>query len=131
MLDYRDILNKYYVIRLSVREISRQTGMSKSGVQKFVHAFEKCEDLDFPLPPGITNAGIAMKVYGKVPGEGGRDESYEYPDYPKVLKLMNERKNMTLQVCWDWYAKRCKAERRDHTDRRICCYPSVFPVHLR
>ena len=62
MLDYRDILNKYYVIRLSVREISRQTGMSKSGVQKFVHAFEKCEDLDFPLPPGITNAGIAMLV---------------------------------------------------------------------
>ena len=64
MLDYRDILNKYYVIKLSVREISRQTGMSKSGVQKFIHAFEKCEDLDFPLPPGITNAGIAMKVYG-------------------------------------------------------------------
>ena len=51
MLDYRDILNKYYVIKLSVREISRQTGMSKSGVQKFIHAFEKCEDLDFPLPP--------------------------------------------------------------------------------
>ena len=87
MLDYKDILNKYYVIRLSAREISRQTGMSKSGVLKFIHAFEKCDELDFPLPPGITNAGIAMKVYGKVPGEGGRDESYEYPDYQQVLKL--------------------------------------------
>lgn len=74
MLDYKDILNKYYVIKLSAREISRQTGMSKSGVQKFIHAFEKCDDLDFPLPPGITNSGIAMKVYGKVPGEGGQDE---------------------------------------------------------
>lgn len=98
MLDYKDILNKHYVLKMSAREISRQTGISKSGVLKFIHAFEKCEKLDYPLPPGITNAGIAVKVYGKVPGEGGRDESYEYPDYPQVLKLMNERKNMTLQV---------------------------------
>ena len=37
MLDYKDILNKYYVIKLSAREISRQTGMSKSGVLKFIH----------------------------------------------------------------------------------------------
>lgn len=41
MLDYRDILNNYYVLNLSVREISQQTGMSKSGVQKFIHAFER------------------------------------------------------------------------------------------
>ena len=121
MLDYKDILNKYYVIRLSAREISRQTGMSKSGVLKFIHAFEKCDELDFPLPPGITNAGIAMKVYGKVPGEGGRDESYEYPDYPKVLKLMNERKNMTLQVCWDRYVKRCMAEEKKPYQYRQFC----------
>ena len=121
MLDYKDILNKYYVIKLSAREISRQTGMSKSGVLKFIHAFEKCDDLDFPLPPGITNAGIAMKVYGKVPGEGGRDESYEYPDYQQVLKLMNERKNMTLQVCWDRYVKRCKAEEKKPYQYRQFC----------
>ena len=121
MLDYKDILNKYYVIKLSAREISRQTGMSKSGVLKFIHTFEKCDELGFPLPPGITNAGIAMKVYGKVPGEGGRDESYEYPDYPQVLKLMNARKNMTLQVCWDRYAKRCKAEEKKPYQYRQFC----------
>ena len=80
MLDYKDILTKRYVLRLSLREIAEQTGAGKSGVHDFLKAFEKCEDLDFPLPPGITNAGIAKKVYGKVPGEGGRDESYEYPD---------------------------------------------------
>ena len=131
MLDYRDILNKYFVIKLSVREISRQTGMSKSGVQKFIHAFEKCEDLDFPLPPGITNAGIAMKVYGKVPGEGGRDESYEYPDYPKVLKLMNERKNMTLQVCWDRYVKRCMAEEKKPYQYRLRALRQVVRGELR
>ena len=121
MLDYKDILNKHFVLRLSAREISRQTGVSKSGILKFLQAFEKCEDLDYPLPPGITNAGIAMKVYGKVPGEGGRDESYEYPDYQKVLKLMNERKNMTLQVCWDRYSKRCAAEgKKGYQYRQFC-----------
>ena len=56
MLDYKDILNKHFVLRLSAREISRQTGVSKSGILKFLQAFEKCEDLDYPLPPGITNA---------------------------------------------------------------------------
>ena len=81
MLDYKNILTKRYALRLSLREIAEQTGAGKSGVHDFLKAFEKCEGLDYPLPPGITNAGIAMKVYGKVPGEGSRDESYEYPDY--------------------------------------------------
>jgi hypothetical protein len=110
MLDYKDILNKHFVLHLSAREISQQTGVSKSGILKFLHAFERCENLDYPLPTGITSIGIAIKVYGKVPGEGGRNESYEYPDYAIVLKLMNERKNMTLQVCWDRYTRRYKTE---------------------
>ena len=121
MLDYKDILTKRYVLRLSLREIAEQTGAGKSGVHDFLKAFEKCDDLDFPPPPGITNAGIAMKVYGKVPGEGGRDESYEYPNYQQVLKLMNERKNMTLQVCWGRYVKRCKAEEKKPYQYRQFC----------
>ena len=121
MLDYKDILTKRYVLRLSLREIAEQTGAGKSGVHDFLKAFEKCDELNFPLPPGITNAGIAMKVYGKVPGEGGRDESYEYPDYQQVLKLMNERKNMTLQVCWNRYVKRCKDEEKKQYQYRQFC----------
>ena len=121
MLDYKDILTKRYVLRLSLREIAQQTGAGKSGVHDFLKAFEKCEELDYPLPPGITNAGIAMKVYGKVPGVGSRDESYEYPDYSQVLKLMNERKNMTLQVCWDRYNRRCKAEEKKAYQYRQFC----------
>lgn len=121
MLDYKDILTKRYVLRLSLREIAEQTGAGKSGVHDFLKAFEKCENLDYPLPPGITNAGIAMRVYGRVPGAGGRDESYEYPDYSKVLKLMNERRNMTLQVCWDRYTKRCNAEgKKAYQYRQFC-----------
>ena len=110
MLDYKDILNKHYVLKLSACEISRQTGMSKSGVLNFIHAFEKYGELAYPFSPGITNAGIAMKVYNKVPCEGGWNESYEHFDYPQLLRLTNERKNMTLQACWNRYTRRGKVE---------------------
>jgi len=53
-----------------------------------------------------------MEAYGKVTGEGGWDERYEYPDYPQALKLLNERKYMTLHLCWDWYIRRCTTERK-------------------
>ena len=35
--------------------------VSKSGVNDFLRAFKKCEDLNYPLPAGITNYGIALK----------------------------------------------------------------------
>ena len=121
MLDYKDILNKHYVLHLSAREISRQAGVSKSGILKFIRAFELCNALDFPLPPGITNAGIAQKVYGKSAKVRSRDESYEYPDYQQVHRLMNERKNMTLQVCWARYCRRCKDEgKKSYQYRQFC-----------
>lgn len=121
MLDYKDILQKHYVLHLSSREISRQTNVSKSGVNNFLKAFKACKELDYPLPFGITNEGIALKVYGERSVNGGRDESYEYPDYPQVLKLMKERKNMTLQVCWSRYARRCNAEEKKHYQYRQFC----------
>ena len=121
MLDYKDILNKHYVLHLSAREISRQANVSKSGILKFIQAFERCKSLDFPLPPGITNVGIAQKVYGKSAKVRSRDESYEYPDYQQVRRLMNERKNMTLQVCWARYCRRCKDEgKKSYQYRQFC-----------
>ena len=68
-LDYKDIIIKHYAMSMSGSEIARQTGFSKSGVNDFLRAFKKCEDLQYPLPTGITNYGIAMKVYGSVPKE--------------------------------------------------------------
>ena len=44
----------------------------------FLSAFDKCESLSYPLPPGITNYGIAELVYGSVPGSGDRNENIEY-----------------------------------------------------
>ena len=75
MLDYKDIIIKRYALSLSGSEIVRQLGASKSGVNDFLRAFEKCESFSYPLPPGITNYGIAEIVYGSIPGSGGRNEN--------------------------------------------------------
>lgn len=109
-LDYKDIIIKHYALSMSGSEIARQTGFSKSGVNDFLMAFKKCEDLQYPLPAGITNYGIAMKVYGSVPGTGGRNESIELPDYEEAAKLMATRKNMTLMFLWNRYKKKCQEE---------------------
>lgn len=107
-LDYKDIIIKHYALSMSGSEIARQTGFSKSGVNDFLRAFKKCEDLSYPLPAGITNYGIALKVYGAVPGSGGRNENIELPDYEDAAKLMATRKNMTLMFLWNRYKKSAK-----------------------
>ncbi|MCI6044457.1 hypothetical protein MR857_14280 [bacterium] len=67
MLDYKNIIIKRYALSMSGSEIARQLSVSKSGVNDFLRAFEKCENLSYPLPPGITNYGIAELVYGSFP----------------------------------------------------------------
>lgn len=109
-LDYKDIIIKHYALSMSGSEIARQIGASKSGVNDFLRAFKKCEDLQYPLPAGITNYGIAMKVYGSAPGSGGRNENIELPDYEEAAKLMATRKNMTLMFLWNRYKKKCEEE---------------------
>ena len=109
-LDYKDIIIKHYALSMSGSEIARQTGFSKSGVNDFLRAFKKCEDLSYPLPAGITNYGIALKVYGSVPGSGGRNENIELPDYEEAAKLMATRKNMTFMFLWNRYKKKCEEE---------------------
>ena len=109
-LDYKDIIIKHYALSMSGGEIARQAGYSKSGVNDFLRAFKKCEDLQYPLPTGITNYGIAMKVYGSVSGSGCRNENIELPDYEEAAKLMATRKNMTLMFLWNRYKKKCEEE---------------------
>lgn len=106
MLDYKNIIIKRYALSLSGSEIARQLGASKSGVNDFLRAFDKCESLSYPLPPGITNYGIAELVYGSVPGSGGRNENIEYPDYEATLLIMGlksaERLNSSvgdMEIC--------------------------------
>ncbi len=96
MLDYKNIIIKHYALSLSGSEIARQLGASKSGVNDFLRAFDKCESLSYPLLPGITNYGIAELVYGSVPGSGGRNENIEYIYHRQLLEAHMEQLENTL-----------------------------------
>ena len=85
-----------------------------------MRAFKKCEDLSYPLPAGITNYGIALKVYGSVPGSGGRNENIELPDYEDAAKLMATRKNITLMFLWNRYKKKCEEGARFYQYSQYC-----------
>lgn len=121
MLDYKDIIIKHYALGMSERQIASQIGASKTGVNDFLRAFEKCEKLQYPLPTGITNYGIAELVYGSVPGNTGRNENIELPDYAEIAMLMDTRKNMTLVFLWNRYKKKCQAdEKRFYQYSQFC-----------
>ena len=121
MLDYKDIIIKRYALHMSGSEIATALGASKSGVNGFLNAFDKCETLKYPLPPGITNFAIAELVYRGGKSEATRDQSYELPDYAEVEKQLNGRENMTLVFLWGRYKNRCTAEdKKFYSYRQFC-----------
>ena len=121
MLDYKTIIIKRYALNLSGREIARQIGASKSGVNEFLKAFEECDSISYPLPNGITNYGIAELVYGNPPGNNGRNPNIEYPDYGDVNWQLSTRKNMTLVFLWNRYKKKCEETGRRYYQYRQFC----------
>ena len=136
MLDYKNIIIKHYALHMSGREIASALGVSKSGVNDFLNAFEQCNTLHYPLPEGITNYGIAELVYGSGKNVAGRDLSYELPDYEEVERQMN-RRNMTLVFLWGRYKNRCIAEdKKFYSYRQFCdrylqwCEENAESLHL-
>lgn len=92
MLDYKTIIIKRYALNLSGTQIAKDLGCSKSGVNDFLKRFEECKTISFPLPDGITNYGIAELVYGRVSGQGTRNEAFVLPDYAEVHQQMTSRR---------------------------------------
>lgn len=52
MLDYKNIIIKRYTLNLSFKELAEEFGASKSGVNDFIRAFEKCDKLSYPFRKG-------------------------------------------------------------------------------
>ena len=44
MLDYKSIINKRYALNMSYKELAEEFSASKSGINDFIRAFEKCEN---------------------------------------------------------------------------------------
>ena len=97
MLDYKDIITKRFLLGMSGSSIAGLAGVSVSGVNDFLRAFEKCDKLSYPLPEGITNYGIYELVYGHAPGSNTRNESYEQPDFEQVFRALPDIPPFRLQ----------------------------------
>lgn len=138
MLDYKDIIIKRFALQMSGRQIAAALGVSKSGVNDFLNAFERCELLSYPLPEGITNYGISELVYGSSRAvSSGRDLSYELPDFAEIESQLSTRKNMTLVFLWGRYKNRCNAEdKKFYSYRQFCdlyaqwCKDNSESLHL-
>lgn len=121
MLDYKTIIIKRYALNLSGTQIAKDLGCSKSGVNDFLKRFEECKTISFPLSDGITNYGIAELVYGRVSGQGTRNEAFVLPDYAEVHQQMISRKNMTLIYQWNRYKKKCEKDNLKYYSYRQFC----------
>ena len=62
MLDYKDIITKYYALGMSDMAIAKSLEVSVSGVNDFLRAFKECKTFGYPLPQGITNYGVADRM---------------------------------------------------------------------
>ena len=138
MLDYKSIIIKRYALGLSYKELAEEFSASKSGINDFIRAFERCEKLSYPLPEGITNYAIYELVYGHEPGTNKRNAGYEQPDFAAIFRQMNERKNMTLVYLWSRYQKDCTArEVKPYQYRQFCelyarwCNENYETLHIQ
>lgn len=138
MLDYKSIIIKRYALGLSYKELAEEFSASKSGINDFIRAFERCEKLSYPLPEGITNYAIYGLVYGHEPGTNRRNAGYEQPDFAAIFRQMNERKNMTLVYLWSRYQKDCTArEVKPYQYRQFCelyarwCNENYETLHIQ
>ena len=75
MLDYKNIIIKHYALSLSGSEIARQLGASKSGVNDFLRAFDKCESLSIPFHQ-VSRIMELLNLYMVL-----------YPDLEGVMKI--------------------------------------------
>ena len=138
MLDYKNIIIKRYALNQSFKDLADEFGASKSGINDFIRAFEKCDKLSYPLPEGITNYAIAEMVYGHAPGYNSRSTEYEQPDFQHIFHQMSERKNMTLVYLWNRYQNDCAAKGvKGYQYRQFCelyarwCEENYETIHIQ
>ena len=85
MFDSKKIIIKHYAFNLSFRKLAEEFGASRSEVNDFIRAFEKYDNLSYPLLEKIANYAIAVFVYGHALRTNSRSSEYEQHDYEWVF----------------------------------------------
>lgn len=115
MLDYREIIRDRYDLHMSGREIARALGISKSGVNSFLKAFEASANIHYPLPEAVTNAEIQKRVYGPLEERMlAYSSRFASPDFGKD-------ESTSLAEQWRSYRSRCLVSGRQFYSYRQYC----------
>lgn len=115
MLDYREIIRDRYDLHMSGREIARALGISKSGVNSFLKAFEASANIHYPLPEAVTNAEIQERVYGPLEERMlAYSSRFASPDFGKD-------ESTSLAEQWRSYRSRCLVSGRQFYSYRQYC----------
>ena len=100
MPDFRKILRLRFDSNLSHRQIALSTGVSKGAVQKYLCLFEGT-GLTWPLPEGLDDAALAVKLCPRV---GGGVLKYTLPDYLDISQAL-KAPGVTLALLWEEYVE--------------------------
>jgi transposase len=96
----REIVQLRYLVGVTVRELSRQTGIPESTVRAVIKRF-RASGLSWPLPEGLNDAQLEAALYtsgGTRRGQRSRAE----PDWTAIHREI-KRKHVTLSILWDEY----------------------------
>jgi transposase-like protein len=85
MRKVREILRLTYDAGLASREVARRVGVGSIGVRVMLQRF-RASDLSWPLPEGLTDAALEMKLYGEAATRQGQRDRAE-PDWAAVFRV--------------------------------------------
>src|SRR5215467_4262186 len=98
MRKIREVLRLAHEHKLSIRQVSRATGIGKSTVGEFV-ARAKVIGITWPIPPEISDAELEARLFTPA---GFRESTRPVPDWAKVHQELKWR-HVTLMILWEEY----------------------------
>jgi transposase len=99
MRKIREVLRLTHEHKLSVREVSKATGVGKTTVGEFV-ARAKVIGITWPIPPEISEAELEARLF--TPAGFHQVPTRPVPDWAKVHQEM-KRRGVTLMTLWEEY----------------------------
>lgn len=95
MVKIKELFRQKFGWKISHREIAKNLNMGVSTVTDYVDKARKAGITSWPLPEGMTEADLKLKLFGETPTEK-QDATVDWEWVHKELK----RKNVTRQLLW-------------------------------
>ena len=96
MRKVREVLRLTHELKLSVRQVSRATGVGKTTVGEFV-ARAKVIGITWPIPPEISDADLERRLFTPAGFHDGPTRTV--PDWVKIHEEL-KRRGVTLMTLW-------------------------------